>query len=380
METELGRFLSRLREISEVMLRTTEAQDLHMVLDRIAHAAKELTGTRYAALGVPDGRGGLRYFRTAGMTPEEIALIDHLPRGHGLIGAIMKERRIIRLDAIQSDPRSSGFPAHHPLMTSFLGAPVQAGTQLYGMLYLCDKRSGEPFDEFDELVVQTVASYAALAISGAEVASQSRQIQLLEERDRIAMALHDGVIQSLYGIGMKLKVLRGAELSDAVINELVESLDEVIEDIRGFIRQLTMRPVAQQNLRAVLEHSVSRVALPAGMLITWDVPPVPLMLSSHDVESISLIVREAVSNVVRHANASHIHIHAEAANERLLINISDNGRGFNVDQLMEANGKSSLGLNNMRQRAQAMGGSVVVDSAPGKGTHVLLLLPYTADS
>ncbi|MFQ3673330.1 MAG: GAF domain-containing protein, partial [Aggregatilineales bacterium] len=119
METELERFLRRLQDISQVMLHTTEAQELHIVLDRIANAAKELAETRYAALGVPDGQGGLRYFRTAGMTPEEIAMIDHLPRGHGLIGAIMQERRVIRLSSIQSDPRSSGFPAHHPPMTSF---------------------------------------------------------------------------------------------------------------------------------------------------------------------------------------------------------------------------------------------------------------------
>lgn len=373
METELGRFLGRLRQISHAMLYTTEARELHMVLDRIAQAAKDLTGTRYAALGVPDGQGGLRYFRTAGMTPEEIAMIDHLPRGHGLIGAIMKERRVIRLDNLSADPRSSGFPAHHPMMKSFLGVPIQAGMQLYGMLYLCDKQNDQPFDDFDELVVQTVASYAALAISGAEVANQSRQIQLLEERERIGMALHDGVIQSLYGIGMKVDVLRGTtNVPDEVLDEIVRDLDDVIEDIRGFIRQLTMRSTAD-NLRTVIEQSVKRIIIPVGVALELNVPPVPLRMPAEQIESLALMVREAVSNAVRHGKPSQVLVHAEAANGRILVNIYDNGRGFEVDH---DNGTSGgMGLMNMRQRAQAMGGSVVVDSTPGEGTHVLILLP-----
>jgi signal transduction histidine kinase len=376
METELERFLRRLQDISQVMLHTTEAQELHIVLDRIANAAKELAETRYAALGVPDGRGGLRYFRTAGMTPEEIAMIDHLPRGHGLIGAIMKERRVIRLSSIQSDPRSRGFPAHHPPMTSFLGVPVQAGAQLYGMLYLCDKRNGEPFNEFDELIVQTVASYAALAISGAEVASQSRQIQLLEERERIGMALHDGVIQSLYGIGMQVNVLRGmSNISEEALDQIVHSLDDVIEDIRGFISQLMPRRTSD-NLRTVLEQAIKRVMMPANVAVELSAPPVPLNMPTEQIESLALMVREAVSNAARHANPSHIRVFAEAANGRVLINIYDDGRGFDVDQVSErAEQSRSMGLKNMLQRAQAMGGSIIVDSAPGQGTHVLVMLP-----
>ncbi len=379
METELGRFLRRLQEISQVMLHTTEARELHVVLDRIAHAAKELAGTRYAALGVPDGQGGLRYFRTAGMTPEEIAMIDHLPRGHGLIGAIMKERRVIRLSSIQSDPRSSGFPPHHPPMTSFLGVPVQAGTQLFGMLYLCDKLNGEPFDEFDELIVQTVASYAALAISGAEVANQSRQIQLLEERERIGMALHDGVIQSLYGIGMQVNVLRGmSHVSDDALDQIVRSLDDVIEDIRGFISQLMTRRTPD-NLRAVLEQAIKRVRMPANVELELHVPPVPLNMPTEHIESLVLMVREAVSNAARHAKPSHVRVFAEAVNGRILINIYDDGRGFDVDHVGDhvETMRGGMGLMNMRQRAQAMGGTVVVDSAIGQGTHILMMLPNT---
>ncbi|XWX04366.1 GAF domain-containing sensor histidine kinase [Aggregatilineales bacterium SYSU G02658] len=377
METELGHFLRRLQEISQAMLYTTEARELHVVLDRIAHAAKELAGTRYAALGVPDGQGGLRYFRTAGMTPEEIAMIDHLPRGHGLIGAIMTERRVIRLSSIQSDKRSSGFPPHHPPMTSFLGVPVQAGTQLYGMLYLCDKRNGEPFDEFDELIVQTVASYAALAISGAEVANQSRQIQLLEERERIGMALHDGVIQSLYGIGMQVNALRGLpEVSEETLSEIVHSLDDVIEDIRGFISQLMTRRTAD-NLRAVLEQAIKRVILPPQVLVELHLPPVPLNMPADHIDSLALMVREAVSNAARHANPSRIQVFAEVVKNRILINIYDDGRGFESDHARDQaeQGKGGMGLMNMHQRAQAMGGSIVVDSAPGKGTHVLIMVP-----
>ena len=110
---------------------------------------------RYAALGVPDGKGGLRYFKVAGMTPEQIAQLDHLPVGKGLLGAVMTDRNNIRLENMADDQRSAGFCPAHPVMTSFLGVPIQVGQQLFGILYLCDRVDGQPFSEQDEWLVET---------------------------------------------------------------------------------------------------------------------------------------------------------------------------------------------------------------------------------
>ncbi|MEL6525069.1 MAG: GAF domain-containing protein, partial [Chloroflexota bacterium] len=146
--------LKQLKEISGAVMFAAEARDLEDVLERIADAARELIKTKYAALGVPDGRGGLEYFKTSGMTDDEEALISHRPRGNGMIGAIMRERKVIRLNDMTGDPRTSGFPANHPEMNSFLGAPIIVANHLYGMLYLTDKLNGDPFTEEDETLVE----------------------------------------------------------------------------------------------------------------------------------------------------------------------------------------------------------------------------------
>ncbi|MCA9915565.1 MAG: GAF domain-containing protein, partial [Anaerolineae bacterium] len=164
-------------------------------------------------------------------------LIDHLPVGHGLIGAIMQERKTIRLESMQDDPRSVGFPSDHPEMKSFLGVPIIVGEQLYGMLYLSDKEDGTAFNDEDQLLIETLAGYAALAIATAEIRQQHNRLRILEERERIGMELHDGIIQSLYGIGMVVDMMRRNEskISPEKLQPVVESLNNVIDDIRHYI-------------------------------------------------------------------------------------------------------------------------------------------------
>src|SRR5690606_37502180 len=98
-------------------MHAAEARTLEEVLERIAHVSKDLVQVRYSALGVPDGEGGLRFFKVAGMSPAQIERVGHLPHGKGLLGVIMNERKAIRLTDMREDDRSSGFCSHHPVMT-----------------------------------------------------------------------------------------------------------------------------------------------------------------------------------------------------------------------------------------------------------------------
>jgi signal transduction histidine kinase len=139
------------------------------VLERIVNLAREQAGARYAALGVVDSKGDLERFIPVGMSDKEVNLIDHPPIGKGLIGAIRKERHTIRIPEISSDHRSSGFPANHPAMDSFLGVPILLGNQLLGQIYLTDKEDYPEFTEDDARVIETLAAYAAVAISNARM-------------------------------------------------------------------------------------------------------------------------------------------------------------------------------------------------------------------
>ncbi len=147
------------------------------VLEHIIHIAREQAGARYAALGVIDEEGGLERFIPVGMSPEEISLLEHPPVGLGLIGALMNERRTIRVPEIGSDPRHVGFPSNHPPMKSFLGVPILLGENLLGVIYLTEKIDYREFTENDERVIETLAAYAAVAISN------SRLYKDLVERD-----------------------------------------------------------------------------------------------------------------------------------------------------------------------------------------------------
>lgn len=372
--------LSRLKEIASAVMYAAEGRELESVLQRIAEVAKELARTRYAALGVPDGFGGLRFFKTVGMTPEEIARLEHPPRGHGLIGAIMQEREALRLDHIRDDPRSVGFPPHHPPMESLLGVPIQLGQQLFGVLYLCDKADDTPFNERDQLLVETMAGYAALAIAGAQISQQRSRIALLEERERIGMELHDGVIQSLYGMGMQIELLRSASsIKPSELKPIVDNLNDVIEEIRGYITDLRRRSGAQISVRSALHDMVMRLHLPDKLSVEINAPDMIAPFTPAVFESIGLIVMEALSNAVRHADARHLWIYVVLDKHEFQIKIQDDGRGFDLAKLPQQAGESNgLGLPHMQRRARLYGGEVSIESTPGKGTTLTIRIPTRA--
>jgi two-component system sensor histidine kinase DevS len=160
---------ARLVALHHASLELVSDLSLDVVLERIVHLAREQAGARYAALGVQDENGKLIRFIPVGMTADEVRQMAHPPIGLGLIGAIAKERRTIRIPDISLDTRSIGFPPNHPPMASFLGVPIMSGTQLLGQIYLTDKEDYTEFTRDDERVIETLAAYAAVALVNARM-------------------------------------------------------------------------------------------------------------------------------------------------------------------------------------------------------------------
>jgi signal transduction histidine kinase len=169
---------ARLVALHRASLELVSDLSLEVVLERIAQLARVQAGARYAALGVLDEQGKLVHFIPVGMTSDEIRQMAHPPIGLGLIGAIAKERRTIRVADMSQDNRSVGFPPNHPPMTSFLGVPILSGNRLLGQIYLTDKEDYSEFTRDDERVIEMLAAYAAVAIVNA------RMYRELEERDQ----------------------------------------------------------------------------------------------------------------------------------------------------------------------------------------------------
>jgi len=167
----------RVNALLEAVVNIGSEVELESVLRRIIEAAVHLVDARYGALGVIGENGRLAEFIPVGLDEEQIAAIDHWPEGKGLLGELITRPRPLRTADIASHSQSSGFPAGHPPMRTFLGAPVQIRDTVYGNLYLTDKRGGEPFDEDDEALVVALASAAGAAVDKARLYAEARRQQ-----------------------------------------------------------------------------------------------------------------------------------------------------------------------------------------------------------
>jgi signal transduction histidine kinase len=207
---------NRLRALVETGVAITSELSIDALLQRLVESASELTGARYAALGVID-RGGaeLERFLTTGIDAETKAAIGDLPRGRGILGVLIREDEPLRLHNIGDDPRSVGFPPNHPPMKTFLGVPVHLRGVAYGNLYLTEKAGGEDFTDEDQELVELLASQAAVAIENARLyeaaTTWSRQLESLNEVGN-ALATETDLDRLLDLVARRLRELLDARL------------------------------------------------------------------------------------------------------------------------------------------------------------------------
>jgi signal transduction histidine kinase len=217
--------LVRLRRLLDLGRSLVSELDLDTVLDRVITTAQELTGARYVALGVLDEqRTGLSQFLTRGVDPETHAAIGDLPQGRGILGVLIDEPRPLRLSDVGAHPRSYGFPAHHPPMTTFLGVPVLIRGEAWGNLYLTEKEGGQ-FDEVDEQSVVVLAEWAAIAIENARLLGGVQR-----QRDELARAVRgfEATAAIAQAIGAETDLDRVLELIAKRARALVEASSVVI--------------------------------------------------------------------------------------------------------------------------------------------------------
>jgi len=183
----------RMHGLLEAVVAIGSGLDLEGMLRRIVQAAVELVDARYGALGVIGEEQQLIEFIPVGLSPDEIAKIHHWPEGHGLLGLLIKEPHPLRLADIGAHPDSSGFPAGHPAMKSFLGVPVRVRDQVFGNLYLSEKRGGGEFTEDDEAVLTALGAAAGVAVENARLYEEAtRQQRWLRASSELTIALLSG--------------------------------------------------------------------------------------------------------------------------------------------------------------------------------------------
>ena len=256
---------TRLRRLLDVGRTLLSELDPDVVLDRILEVAQELTGARYAAIGVlDDDREGLEQFVTRGIDEETHRAIGDLPHGRGVLGVLIRDPAPLRLSDVGAHPESYGFPLAHPPMRSFLGVPILVHGDAWGNLYLTEKAGGE-FSEDDEDAVKVLADWAAIAISNARLYRDVRQ-----RRDELQRA--NRVLETTTEIGRALGGLtdvdRVLELVAKRSRALISARATEIALVDG--DDLVVAAVAGQGVERLLgarlpvEHSIAGAALKSG--------------------------------------------------------------------------------------------------------------------
>ncbi len=350
---------------------------VEQVLQHIVDRVRELVSAQYAALGIAGPFGELLQFITSGITAEQRAAIGPLPRGHGLLGFIIREDSSMVIDDIARDDRRFGFPDNHPEMHSFLGTPVRSRGRTIGNLYLTNKLHALRFSTDDLQLVERFALHAGIAIENARLHEEIQRLAVVEERQRISQDLHDSIIQSLYATSLSLEDLpevisEDPEEGAARADRAIDSIHATIRDIRNFIMGLQPELLEDSDLATGIETLAAEFR--ANTMIDLEVH---IRLGTQPVEPdnavhVLAITREALSNIARHSGATRATVELSMDGGSLLLIIGDNGRGFDPDQ---ARTSRQHGLTNLRSRAEAVGGTLTFVSEPGAGTRVETSLP-----
>jgi signal transduction histidine kinase len=363
--------------------------DLGLVLQKVVDLSRDLVSSRYGALGVLNQEGtAFEQFITSGMTDEERKEIGKPPEGKGILKLLIERGDSLIIDDVPSYRGAYGFPEHHPVMRSLLGVPIKTKGKVIGNLYLTEKvdpydhNSTEiiPFTQEDRQILEMFATQAAIAIENARLYRQVQQLAILEERQRFGMDLHDGVIQSIYAVGLMLEDIqrRVADEPDTAkegISNAIRSLNTAISDMRNYILDLRPQHFQGRDIVQGVEELSRALRANTFMTVSVDVNNVnPSRFSPEQTVEILHIAQEALSNVQKHARASEVDILLNFDGKDLFLEILDNGVSIEPKDLQRSRGN---GLRNMQDRASSLNGDIQVTPRVEGGTVVRLVVPIS---
>ncbi len=358
---------------------------LESVLGKVVEQACPLVDARYGAISVIGEDGKVISFVTSGVTPEERQRIGDPPKGRGLLGVPLFEGQSIRVAEISRDPRSAGFPPHHPPMSSLLAVPILSRNSSYrGNLYVAEKTVGSQFTEEDEQTLVRFATTAAIAIDNAQLHLRVRNLAVAEERVRIAREMHDGLAQVLAYVNAKAQAVKvflekgKTGEAEAQLDQLAVAAREVLADVREGILALRTQTGPDRGLGETVDAFMQRWEAQSGIEgeITYD----PDLRLSPTVElQLLRIIQEALSNVRKHSGAGAARVELKAVDSLLLVDVEDDGAGFDPEA-SHAGDSPRFGLAIMRERVASIGGTIGFHSAPGQGVRVHLEVPLAKRS
>jgi len=341
-------------EIGEAIL---TAWDSERLLALVAHRARTMVDADTAVIAMPDAAGGeLQLLVVDGEGAESLRDVRVRAeaaggRGGDLAGAL----------------RAAGLAVQVIL-------PLVAEGRQVGVLGIANRLGSDEFSADERQVMELFAAQAAVAIQYDRARDELRRLDLLEERERIGRELHDGVIQSLFAVGMNLQAAAAragsAELEQRLEASVVQ-IDRAIRDLRNYIFGLRPGILADRQLAQAIESLAADFERESGVTIVADIDGQMAARLASQAADVVQLVRESLSNVARHAGATTCRVSLRAAEGEAVLEIDDDGQGFDI----QAATGPGQGLRNLRERAASLGAGLEIDSRPGEGTTVRIHLP-----
>jgi signal transduction histidine kinase len=359
---------SRLTALSEAVIDIAKGEDLKASLKRLVENAVEISGATYGALGAIAKDGSLEEFTYVGLSEETADEMATFPEGRGLLGHLLMHPTPLRVNPIRSHLASVGFPDGHPAMNSFLGVPIRIRDEIYGSLYLTEKKGGDDFSEEDEQLVSALASAAGVAIDNARGQEAQHRVIVLAERERIAQDLHDLVIQRLFATGLSLQAMtKDPDLPERDLDRVraaIDNLDSTIQQIRSSVFALQTQE-GSHSLRSRIQAEIQSLRSSSPMVISCEFNgPVDTVVMGELAEQVFAVVRELLSNAIKHSQAKTVEVQIVALISGCEVRVIDDGVGFD-------DGVRRSGLINVAGRAEKFHGSFEIHKLSHGGTRAL---------
>jgi signal transduction histidine kinase len=364
------RWLEAQHEITTDIL---EGADAGAILTSVAEHARDLAGAEAATILTTTSTPGQLVVAAAVGAYADQVIGQPVPAAKSISGAVMETGHPLHTDDAGSHVRG-----YQPIIRlghvgPAIFVPLRVGGRATGTLMVANTKGGSRFDQGTISLVETFAAQASVAIGYGRAQADVRRLELMDERERIAKDLHDGIIQSLFAVGMGLQgtaLMAGSPETAARIEGAVGELDRVIRDLRNYIFGLRPGILADRQLDQALRELGEDIQKRSSFRVEVEVDAeLGARLSSRSHQIVQ-VTREALANVARHAQAKQSMVRLARAGQTAVLTIEDDGIGFDV-----RSDKVGNGLRNMRERATAMGGSLRVSSKVGKGTTLRFNFP-----